>query len=167
MTDRRHVTFRCFGCPAFVHERLAAHSRKPKGKPPAWELRRAMFQEADGGVVREVQLPFCSRECADYPDTNSPMARKVHAYLGHAGPPPSVVTFRCVGCAKTVESHTRVLPSPWQMSPLDAPDFDTGAARKTSLPVCSEECLMRGIRGHTQSVVAAAESRRLLLGRGV
>ena len=165
MTDRRHVTFRCFGCPAFVHERLAAHGRKPKGQPPAWELRRAMFQEADGGVVREVQLPFCSRECADYPDTNSPMARKVHAYLGHAGPPPAEIVFRCVSCAVTVPSTTRVLPSPWQMVPLPAPDFDTGAARVTSLPVCSIVCLNR-IGGHDQSGIVLAERKRLLEGRG-
>lgn len=166
MPDRRYITFRCFGCPAFVNERVAGPGRKPKVKPPTWELRRAVVQDADIGVLREVQLPFCSKACADDPDTNSLMARKVHAYLGLPGPPPERVVFRCVQCGVEHHSVTRLPPLPWRMVPLPAPDFDTGAARVTSLPVCSVPCL-NGIGSHKPGLTVLVERTRLLAGRGV
>lgn len=164
-TDRRLITFRCFGCGAFVIERVAREGRRPKVKPLGWILRRAWSQEPASGILREVQLNFCASACAEDPDINTPMARRARDYVG-AGGRPANVTFMCVGCGKTATSTTRILPVPWQMVPLPAPDYDTGATRITSLPVCSVPCLNR-IGGATEvPEVVRVERDRLFAGRG-
>jgi len=163
---RRYLTFRCFGCPAFAHVRAPAGGTKPKAHPLGWTLVAARFREADGGVEREASIPFCSRACVQHADVDTAMARRLNAYLGRSGPPPTAITFRCAGCGVEVASVSCERPDTWLAIPIVMPDFDVGVVRQTRLPVCSQRCA-NAATGPSPTPVAVAERTRLLAGRGV
>jgi len=160
MKRRKHATYRCAGtdCPLVHGLRLKVpKGRGPKMKPPAWRMTRARWQDPATGILRELSVLFCSDACLADPDQVGPLSRRIHSYLGAPGPPPPVVTYRCVVCEATQElnapQHTAeemAVPMGWSSMPLIAADYDSGMVRMTSMPICSDACV--------ESMVPTAEA---------
>ena len=153
MSRRKHATYICLGagCGRQVRLRVSAR-RPPKRRPPQWRLVRALRQEADTGVLREVSLLFCSERCQGRPQEAGGSATAIHAYLGAPGEPPASVTYCCMRdeCEQTAtvtnpqhRNNAPDIPTEWQQVPLFAHDYDTGISRVTTLVTCSAHCLQK------------------------
>lgn len=175
MKRRKAATYVCLGAGCVNQVRMRVPARRgPKPKPPTWRLMWARAQDADGGVLREAALLFCSRACIEAPAESGAVVAAVHAYLGAPAPPPDVVTYHCVACAATAdltaprhENNNPQLPPDWLQIPLIAVDYDTGIERCTTLAACSEACLNtldEDAPAEKQPAVVQRELERVLAG---
>jgi len=149
MKRRKHATYRCLGAGCITQVRLRVSARRlPKLRPPLWKVMWTRAQDADGGILRETSLLFCTDACLAAPQDSGDLAAAVHRYLGAPGAPPAAVTYRCLTCGSTAEladpqhrnNHPH-LPEGWVGVPLLAVDYDHGVHRCTTVPACSEQCL--------------------------
>lgn len=145
---RKHANYTCLGAGCGARMRLRVPAKTgPKPKPPMWRMVRARYQDPDTGVLREASILFCSDRCLERPQEAGGLAGRIHAYLGPSGEPPARVTYRCVQCEQTEvlvnPQHTQAavhMPEGWMPIPLVAVDYESGIARMTSMPCCSEKC---------------------------
>lgn len=145
---RKFANYTCLGAGCGLKVRLRVPARTgPKPRPPQWKMVRARYQDAETGVLREASILFCSQRCMERPQEAGGLAGRIQAYLGPAGDPPHRVVYHCVKCDTTAElvcpQHTQAavaVPEGWSVVPLVAVDYDSGIARMTSMPCCSDKC---------------------------